>query len=89
MTTTALITSLSHALNGILDFWADTVTDEEHGGFYGAVSNDNQPFPTADKSAVLNARILWTFSAAYNFTGREGGFENGGTGFQLFRKAFY
>ncbi|GEP89837.1 mannobiose 2-epimerase [Chitinophaga terrae (ex Kim and Jung 2007)] len=88
MTTTALITSLSHALNGILDFWADTVTDEEHGGFYGAVSNDNQPFPTADKSAVLNARILWTFSAAYNFTGREGDLKMAERAFNYFEKHF-
>ena len=48
----------------ILPFWMDKVVDPA-GGFYGVVLNDGTPIPGADKGAVLNARILWTFSQAY------------------------
>ncbi len=48
----------------ILPFWMDKVVDPA-GGFYGMVLNDGTPIPGADKGAVLNARILWTFSQAY------------------------
>jgi mannobiose 2-epimerase len=50
---------------GILPFWAERTVDSEHGGFYGHLDNDLQVDPTAAKGAVLNTRILWTFSAAY------------------------
>jgi len=33
-------------------------------GFYGAVDLNNNPVLTANKSCVLNSRILWTFAAA-------------------------
>ncbi|OUJ70396.1 AGE family epimerase/isomerase [Hymenobacter crusticola] len=53
-------------LTNILTYWATYVPDPEHGGFYGQLNNDSQPNPLAPKGAVLNARILWTFAAAYN-----------------------
>ena len=48
----------------ILPFWMEKTVDPA-GGFYGVVLNDGTPIPGADKGAVLNARILWTFSRAY------------------------
>lgn len=51
--------------NNILRFWIDRMQDEEHGGFYGRIDNNNVLHADADKGAILNARILWTFSAAY------------------------
>ena len=51
--------------NNILRFWIDRMQDEEHGGFYGRIDNGNVLHADADKGAILNARILWTFSAAY------------------------
>ncbi len=51
-------------LEKILTYWMTFAIDEENGGFYGAVDPDNQPVPAAEKSAILNARILWTFAAA-------------------------
>ena len=51
-------------LANILDWWATHAPDLERGGFYGQFANDNRPNPLAPKGAVLNARILWTFSAA-------------------------
>lgn len=52
-------------LANILRYWATYVPDHEHGGFHGQLANDNQPNPLAPKGSVLNARILWTFAAAY------------------------
>ena len=38
--------------------------DYRQGGFYGRIDGYNVLHPDAEKGAVLNARILWTFSAA-------------------------
>jgi len=60
--------SLEKELTAILDYWMKYTPDETYGGFYGKLGNDNIPVPEAAKGAVLNARILWTFAAAYNST---------------------
>lgn len=49
----------------ILPFWSDKMTDNGNGGFYGQIKGDGQLVPEADKGGILNARILWSFSAAY------------------------
>ncbi len=51
--------------DNILRFWTERMVDHEHGGFYGRIDGDNVLHGDADKGAILNARILWTFSAAY------------------------
>lgn len=51
--------------DNILPFWMDRMPDNEHGGFYGRIDSCNMLHSEADKGAILNARILWTFSAAY------------------------
>lgn len=52
-------------LHNILHYWQKHTVDEQQGGFYGALNNANEVQPNAPKGAVLNSRILWTFSAAY------------------------
>lgn len=49
----------------ILSFWVDKMQDSVHGGFYGRITGTDKLEPQAVKGAVLNARILWTFSSAY------------------------
>ncbi|SFG33654.1 AGE family epimerase/isomerase [Prevotella sp. KH2C16] len=49
----------------ILKYWIERMTDREHGGYYGRIDGHDKVDMTAEKGAVLNARILWTFSAAY------------------------
>ena len=49
----------------ILPFWMNKMTDRKHGGFYGRLTGTGVLMPDAEKGAILNARILWTFSAAY------------------------
>ena len=51
--------------NNILRFWIDKMTDNEHGGYYGRIDGHGVLHPNAEKGAILNARILWAFSAAY------------------------
>ncbi|MCD8044659.1 MAG: AGE family epimerase/isomerase [Tannerellaceae bacterium] len=49
----------------ILPYWIKKMPDPHNGGFYGCITGNETPIPTAEKGAILNARILWTFSAAY------------------------
>lgn len=49
----------------ILRFWLDKMVDHENGGFYGRIDGSGVLHPKAEKGAILNARILWSFSAAY------------------------
>ena len=49
----------------LLPFWLDQATDTAHGGFIGHMANDGMVDPQAPKGLILNARLLWTFSAAY------------------------
>ena len=51
--------------NNILHFWLERMVDHEHGGFYGRIDGQGNLHPDAEKGAILNARILWAFSAAY------------------------
>ena len=54
----------------ILPFWMERMQDSVHGGFYGRISGNNELHAEAEKGAVLNARLLWTFSAAYRLLGK-------------------
>ena len=50
--------------NNILRYWMKYGVEKEGNGFYPAVDLDNNPVLSANKTCVLNARILWTFAAA-------------------------
>jgi len=54
----------SELVSDILPYWIEYGVEKEGDGFYGAVDLKGIPVSTANKSCVLNARILWTFSAA-------------------------
>ncbi|MCQ2250672.1 MAG: AGE family epimerase/isomerase [Bacteroidales bacterium] len=49
----------------ILSFWSNNTIDEQNGGFVGSIDLDMTKHPEHGKGAVLNARILWAYSAAY------------------------
>ena len=57
---------LADELQNILRYWSDRTPDEVNGGFFGRLDNDSRVVADAPKGSVLNARILWTFSAAFN-----------------------
>lgn len=50
--------------DNILPYWLDKMEDER-GGFYGRRDGSDRLDEDAPKGAILNARILWSFSAAY------------------------
>ena len=49
----------------LVPYWTKFVVDEEKGGFIGRVTWDNIKVYDAEKGGILNARLLWAFSAAY------------------------
>lgn len=55
--------------NNILPYWINRCNDPR-GGFIGRIKGDGTPEPDAEKGAILNARILWAFSAAYRVLGK-------------------
>jgi mannobiose 2-epimerase len=55
-------------LEDILPFWRTRTLDQRRGGFIGGMSNDLRVQDDASKGLILNARILWTFSAAWRYT---------------------
>lgn len=60
---------LSRELDDILKYWIKNTPDLSEGGYIGQINEAGLPLPMADKGSVLNARILWSFSAAFNLTG--------------------
>jgi len=59
---------LEQELKEILNYWINNTIDEINGGFVGKIDHSGKVYNDAPKGAVLNSRILWTFSAAYNLT---------------------
>ncbi|MCU4157276.1 AGE family epimerase/isomerase [Carboxylicivirga sp. A043] len=62
-----MVSEMEAELRNILEFWANNTLDEIHEGFIGEMNAECFVKADAEKGAVLNARLLWTFSAAYNF----------------------
>ena len=54
----------SELVDHILPYWAQRTPDPARGGFIGRIDGHGRPEPEAARGAVLNARILWAFSAA-------------------------
>jgi len=62
---------MSLELTNILKYWSENLIDIQNGGFYGRIDGQNQLHADNAKGAVLNARILWTFSSAYRILKEE------------------
>ena len=57
-------------LQSILEYWMLNTPDERRGGFIGRIDGHDRPDADAPRGLVLNARILWAFSAAWRATGQ-------------------
>jgi mannobiose 2-epimerase len=57
---------LKDELHRILEYWIRNTPDNQFGGFTGRIDQENKIVPRSPKGVVLNSRILWTFSAAFN-----------------------
>ncbi|MCL2604402.1 MAG: AGE family epimerase/isomerase [Defluviitaleaceae bacterium] len=68
MGTDKLLVFAHKDLGDLLGWWITHTPDESNGGFYGVVRGDNTPNEAADRFIVVNARLVWTFSAAYHLT---------------------
>jgi cellobiose epimerase len=62
---------LYKAPENILSYWIKNTIDHQHAGFTGRIDDSDVPHHNAPKGSVLNARVLWTFSKAYNKTKTE------------------
>jgi len=49
----------------ILPFWLNNMLDAEREGWYGQMTGEGRLVKEAPRGAILYARLLWTFSAAY------------------------
>lgn len=49
--------------NNIIPFWLTHAVDRQHGGFIGWMTNTLEVDAQSHKGLILNARLLWTFSA--------------------------
>ncbi|WP_281297847.1 AGE family epimerase/isomerase [Flavobacterium limnophilum] len=59
---------LTTELDNILEYWSKHSIDPKNGGFIGQIDWKEFKNFEAEKGSVLNARILWSFSAAYKIT---------------------
>ncbi|MFT3740944.1 MAG: AGE family epimerase/isomerase [Breznakibacter sp.] len=70
--TSNMVSGMTKELDQILRYWQTKMVDNEFGGFHGQRNHFDTLVPQASKGCVLNARILWTFLAAYRFTQNAG-----------------
>lgn len=68
----------------ILPFWLHHAVDHVRGGFLGHIDFHGNPVPDANKGAILNARILWTFSASGRVLGEPAYLEAADRAFEYF-----
>ena len=73
----------------LLPWWMKYSVDEENGGFYGAVTNDNVPERKHSKFITLNARLVWTFASAYRILGDETYLKYAKRAYEYLVKHFY
>jgi len=55
--------------HNILPFWLK-MEDPMRGGFYGQMTGEGELRKEANRGGILNARILWSFSAAFRVLGK-------------------
>ena len=54
-----------HLTGHLLPFWCSPALDTERGGWMAWLSNDLTPDRSKPRGLIVNSRILWAFSAAY------------------------
>jgi len=73
----------------ILPFWMEHTVDRINGGFHGALTNDLHVHNEVERSAVLCARILWTYATAYRLHGDASYLDMAGHAYDYLRRAFW
>jgi cellobiose epimerase len=52
--------------DNLLPFWRERCLDQAHSGFIAEMADDGTLNESAPRGLILNARLLWTFSALWN-----------------------
>ncbi|MDV6166899.1 AGE family epimerase/isomerase [Flavobacterium sp. DG1-102-2] len=76
-------------LLSILDYWSSNAVDNKNGGFVGTIDFADTKDFQAEKGSVLNARILWAFSASYPVSKNELHLQLANRAFEYIRDYFY
>jgi mannobiose 2-epimerase len=84
-----LNTELKLELQSILSYWMENTVDEKNGGFAGQIDYNNTTNNEAEKGSVLNARLLWTFSAAYKISNNKEHLNTAKRAFEYISEHFY
>ncbi len=84
-----LKSELTAELDSILNYWSKHTPDNQNGGFIGQIDFKNHVIDGAEKGSVLNARILWSFSASYQLTKKEEHKKIATRAFEFLSKYFY
>ncbi|MEH6406308.1 MAG: AGE family epimerase/isomerase [Leeuwenhoekiella sp.] len=61
---------LEDELDSITSYWKKYSVDTDNGGFLGQRDHFNKVIPNASKGIILNARILWSYSAIANYNSK-------------------
>ena len=80
---------LQQELQSILSYWIENTIDKKNGGFIGQIDYNNIGHGEAEKGSVLNARVLWTFSAAYSISKNEDYLNTAKRAFEYLSEHFY
>jgi len=84
-----LKTELNLELQNILSYWMEKTIDAKNGGFIGQIDYNNTTNNEAEKGSVLNARLLWTFSAAYKISQSKEHLDTAKRAFEYLSEHFY
>ncbi|QSW87861.1 AGE family epimerase/isomerase [Flavobacterium endoglycinae] len=84
-----LKSELETELDSILKYWSKNTIDNQNGGFIGQIDFNDHIIADSEKGSVLNARILWTFSASYQTTKNENHKKLAERAFEFLSEHFY
>ncbi len=84
-----LKSELETELDSILKYWSNNTVDKQNGGFIGQIDFNDHIVANSEKGSVLNARILWTFSASYQTTKNENHKKLAERAFEFLSEHFY
>mgnify|MGYP003582621005 CR=1 FL=1 len=84
-----LKSELETELDSILEYWSKNTVDNQNDGFIGQIDFNEDEITNSEKGSVLNARILWTFSASYKITKNESHKKLAERAFEFLSEHFY
>ena len=77
-----------HLEKNLIPFW-NRMEDDENGGFYGYADSEGNPDKNSVKGCILNSRILWFYSAAYQLLKKQELLEKADHAYQFLSEYFY